>query len=73
MWVEKHGRGFRIRDRIGDSTVTVRGNIATKTAAKMLVTTLRADKIRGDALVHRGGDITLATGWTPGGRRTRSR
>src|SRR5215467_1907013 len=59
MWVEKHGAGFRIRDRVGGRNVTVRGAIATKTAAKMLMVTLKADKIRGDALVHRGGDITV--------------
>ena len=60
MWVEKHGNGWRIRDRVGARIVTVRGDIATKSAARALMTTLKADRIRGDQLVHRGGQVTVA-------------
>jgi|SRR5215467_1393274 len=59
MWVERHGATWRIRDRVGGRNVTVRGGIANKSTANMLKTTLAADKIRGDALVHRGGQITV--------------
>lgn len=62
MWAEKRGKTYRIRDRVGDRVVTVKTGLANKTLAKQLILTLSSDKLRGDALVHRGGEVTLA-GW----------
>lgn len=60
MWVEKNGKTWRIRDRVGGQVVTVKSGIVSKTLAKDLRVRLAADKMRGDALVHRGGEVTLA-------------
>lgn len=62
MWPEKRGKTYRIRDRVGGQVVTVKTGIANKTLAKNLIVQLTNDKLRGDALVHRGGEITLS-GW----------
>lgn len=60
MWVERNGKTFRIRDLAGGRKVTLQGGYATKTAAKSAMATMRADALRGDSLVPRGGRITLA-------------
>lgn len=60
MWVEKNGRTYRIRDLVGEQKVTLASGYATKTAAKAAMATMRADALRGDSLVPRGGRTTLA-------------
>lgn len=59
MWVEQHRGKWRIRDRVGGRLVTIKSSIANKTMARTVMTTLEADKLRGDALVPRGGRLTL--------------
>lgn len=59
MWVEKHGKVYRIRDLVAGKKVTLKGGFATKTAANAVMTTLKADELRGDALVPRGGEVVV--------------
>lgn len=59
MWIEKNGRTYRIRDKLGEDKVTVKSGFATITAAKDHMVGLKADKLRGKALVHRGGEVEL--------------
>lgn len=59
MWVERNGRTWRIRDLVGGRKTTLKSGYATKTAAKDGMVTLRADALRGDSLVPRGGQRTL--------------
>lgn len=59
MWVEKKGKGFRIRDRVAGEIVTLESGFPTKTAARVAATLLTADALRGDALVPRGGKMTM--------------
>lgn len=59
MWVEKHGKTWRIRDRIAGELVTLEGGFPTKTSARDAATLLKADSLRGDALLPQGGAITL--------------
>jgi len=68
MWAEKHGKTWRIRDRIAGEVVTVQSGYASKTAAKTAIVTAQADRMRGDALVPRGGRVLLADwidAWLP--------
>jgi integrase len=60
MWVERNGRTYRIRDTAGGRKVTLAQGYATKTAAKNAMATMRAEALRGDALVPRGGELTVA-------------
>lgn len=59
MWPEKHGKTWRIRDEVGGRKVTLASGYDTKTAAKDAMVQLRADQLRGDALIPRGGKLTL--------------
>lgn len=59
MWVEKNGPVWRIRDLVAGRKVTLATGYPTKTAAKAGMTQLRADQLRGEALVPRGGRILL--------------
>lgn len=59
MWVEKHGKTYRIRDLVAGQKVTIQSGYATKTAAKAALAGASADKQRGEALVPRGGRITV--------------
>ncbi len=59
MWVEKHGPTYRIRDEATGQKVTLKGGYPNKTVAKKAMIEMRADQLRGDALVPRGGLITL--------------
>jgi integrase len=59
MWVEPHGKKFRIRDERGGRKVTIAGGYRTKAAANDGMKLLAADVLRGDALLPRGGTITL--------------
>lgn len=68
MWVERNGKTFRIRDLVNGQKVTLKAGYATKTAAKNAMTELRADDLRGESLVPRGGEMTLADwldSWLP--------
>lgn len=68
MWPEKHGKTWRIRDRIGGKAVTIQSGYPTKTAANTAMKLYAADQLRGDLLLPRGGQITLAEfvdGWWP--------
>jgi integrase len=60
MWVEKHGKSWRIRDRVGEQKVTIADGYPTKTAARDGMTELRADQLRGESLVVRGGRVVMA-------------
>lgn len=59
MWVEKNGKTYRIRDLVNGAKVTLAAGYATKTAAKTAMVGLRADDLRGEALVPRGSETTL--------------
>lgn len=60
MWIERNGPVYRIRDEVGGKRVTVATGYPTKTAANAARTQLQAEKLRGDALVPRGGTILLS-------------
>lgn len=62
MWPERHGKTFRIRDEVGGRKVTLGSGYRTKTEAKNAMAQLRADQLRGDQLVPRGGE-TLMRDW----------
>jgi integrase len=69
MWVEKNGKTHRIRDLVNGQKVTLAKGYATKTAANEAMVLLRADELRGEALVPRGGEMTLDAWldeWLPG-------
>lgn len=75
MWVEKHGKTWRIRDRVGSQQVTVSppGGYSTKTSARNAMTQLRADQLRGNSLDHVGARMTLSqwvAAWEPGYARS---
>jgi integrase len=60
MWPEKHGKTWRVRDEVGGHKVTLLSGLPNKTTAKNAIVQLRAEQLRGDALVPRGGKMTLA-------------
>lgn len=60
MWIEKNGRSYRIRELIAGEKITLASGYETKTAAQHALTLMRADQLRGDSLVPRGGEMTLA-------------
>lgn len=60
MWVEKNGPTYRIRDLVAGRKVTVKAGFPNKTVAKNAMTVLEADKLRGDYIDPRAGQITLA-------------
>lgn len=59
MWVEKNGPTWRIRDLVGDKKITLKSGFPSTTSAKDAMVLLRADQLRGDALVPRGGNVTM--------------
>lgn len=62
MWVEKHRGVYRIREQLPDGgKVDLATGYRTKTEAKDAMVNLRADQLRGDGLVPRGGQRTVAT------------
>jgi integrase len=72
MWVEKHGPRWRIRDRVGGKLCTIASGYPNKTSAETARKVLEAEQLRGDALVPRGGRITLNAfidAWWPGYER----
>ena len=59
MWIEKHGKTWRIRETVGDQKVTLVGGLPSKTAANAHLITLRADAVRGDFVDPRQGKTKL--------------
>lgn len=59
MWVERNGKTWRIRDEVNGRKVDLAAGYPSKTAARAAMVLLRADEMRGDALVPRGGRVTL--------------
>lgn len=62
MWVDKNGPTWRIRDKVGGKIVTIKSGYGNKTLAKNAMKEKSADKLRGESLVPRGGELTLS-GW----------
>lgn len=61
MWIEKHRDVYRIRQLLPDgSKVTLKSGYRNKRAAQDARSLIRADDLRGDGLVPRGGDRSLA-------------
>ncbi len=60
MWIEKNGPTFRIRDIIDGKKVTLEKGWPNKTSAKKRLTTLQADRLRGDFIDPRAGKLTVA-------------
>lgn len=60
MWIERNGPTWRIRDLVGGRKVTIATGFPTKSAARAAMAQARADELRGDALVPRGGRVPLA-------------
>lgn len=60
MWVEKNGRSFRIRDLINGTKTTLAQGYRTKTEARAAMVQLQADRVRGEALRPRGGQMLLS-------------
>jgi integrase len=60
MWVERNGKTYRIRDLVGGVKITVKAGFPNKTTAKNAMIELRADELRGQALVPRGAEMLLA-------------
>lgn len=68
MWVEQHGKKWRIRDERGGKKITIAGGYLNKTAAKTAMTRHIGDLQRGDVLIPRGGQTLLSTfvdSWWP--------
>lgn len=59
MWVEKNGKTWRVRELIAGEKITLASGYDTKTAAANAATLMRGDRLRGDALVPRGDELTL--------------
>lgn len=59
MWVERNGDTFRIRDKVAGRKVDLAAGYPNKTAAKAAMVLLKADVLRGDALLPRGGELSL--------------
>src|SRR5262245_59302648 len=60
MWIERHGDDWRIRDRVGGRVITLGSGIPNKGLARNLLAQYKADRVRGDALVPRGGETALS-------------
>lgn len=72
MWIERHGPSYRIRELIAGEKITLATGYETKTAAQHALTLMKADQLRGDSLVPRGGEMTLGAWvetWWPAYRR----
>jgi len=68
MWVELNGRKWRVRDRIGTQKITLAEGFPTFGTAEAWRIQRMADRIRGDELVPRGGQMTvrqLVDEWWP--------
>ncbi|MFI6161700.1 tyrosine-type recombinase/integrase [Micromonospora haikouensis] len=60
MWIEKNGPVYRIRDVVRGKKVTIQTGYPTKTSAKNGMVQFKAEALQGNALLPRGGTITLA-------------
>lgn len=59
MWVEKNGSTYRVREKVAGSKVDLAVGYETEEAANDAMTLMKADALRGDQLVARGGELTL--------------
>lgn len=59
MWIEKNRTVWRIRDIIDGVKVDLATGYATKSAARDAMAMMKAEALRGDSLVPRGGDRTV--------------
>lgn len=59
MWVERNGPTWRIRDEVNGRKVDLAMGYPTRDSARAAMVLLKADALRGDSLVPRGGRITL--------------
>lgn len=59
MWIEKHGKFWRIREKEGDRKVTLLGGLPTKAVANARMTAMLVDQARGDFIDPRGGQVTF--------------
>lgn len=72
MWVERNGKTWRVRDEIAGKKVDLAVGYPTKDSAKAAMVLLKADRLRGDELVPRGGRALLSEfvkSWWPGYER----
>lgn len=60
MWIEKNGKTWRIREDVAGQRIALASGFATKTAAARAMTMMKADALRGDSLIPRGGQMTLS-------------
>src|SRR5512139_183751 len=62
MWVEKHGRTWRIRDVVAGQKVTLSptGGLPTKAVANAHMRAMKTDQARGDFIDPRSGRVALA-------------
>lgn len=60
MWIEKHGKTYRIRDLVGGKKITLVSGLPNKTVANTHLITMRADEVRGDFVDPRQGKTKLA-------------
>jgi integrase len=59
MWVEPNGKTYRIRELVAGDKITLASGYATESAAIDAMTIMKADALRGDRLIPRGGELTL--------------
>lgn len=61
MWIEKHGKVYRVRDVVAGQKITLspRGGLPSKTAAKTYMINLLADQSRGEYIDPRAGRALL--------------
>ncbi len=59
MWIEKHGKTWRIRDVEGGRKITLLSGLPTKKFADDALTKLSADKLQGDFIDPRAGRTTV--------------
>lgn len=61
MWAEKHGSVWRIRDLVAGKKVTLETGWPNKTTAKNRIIELLNDKLKGDFIDPRVGQVLLST------------
>lgn len=68
MWTERNGKTWRIRELVAGDKVTLAHGYPSKTAANAAMVLLKADALRGQALVPQGGRVPLGDfldAWQP--------
>lgn len=69
MWVERNGKTWRVRDEVAGRKVDLATGYPNITAARAAMILLKAEALRGESLVPRGGKTTLnahVDEWWPG-------